>query len=106
MDGQITYFLWNPNIVLNSSHSAKIEKLLLFLEFSLSFALFQSIMTAEDLNNGFYMKELKENGGKGMEITECNENGCNWTPLSSNENLKYEEILVSFNLLIRSNIKS
>jgi hypothetical protein len=60
---------------------------------------FQSIMTAEDLNNGFYLKELKENGGKGMEITECNENGCNWTPLSSNKNLKYEEILVSFNLL-------
>ena len=63
-------------------------------------------MTAEDLNNGFYLKELKENGGKGMEITECTENGCNWTPLSSNENLKYEEILVSFNLFIRSNISS
>ena len=56
-------------------------------------------MTAEDLNNGFYLKELKENGGKGMEITECNKNGCNWTPLSSDKNLKYEEILVSFNLL-------
>ena len=53
-------------------------------------------MTEEDLNNGFYLKELKENGGKGMNITECNQNGCNWTPLSSNENLKYEDILVSF----------
>ena len=104
--GSITCFLWNPNIVLNSSHSAQIEKLLLVLEFSLIFAFFQSIMTEEDLNNGSYLKELKENGGKGMEITECNQNGCNWTPLSSNENLKYEEILVSFNLFIRSNIES
>ena len=51
-------------------------------------------MESEDLNNGSYMESLTENSG--MEVTECDKNGCNWTPLSSSQKLAYEQILASF----------